>query len=323
MTPCTASAADLEGWSEKPGAAIRLADLWSRYIPRGKGWGPRVIGRNFAQRDRWVIRTWHGMRMAVEPASLDAYLYTRRQGGCMDETILHACRSLLRRGDVFWDIGANIGYFALEIAGLFSGSIEVVAIEPQPDLAQAIAISSELNGLINLAVYDVLLGSEVKPIELHIPSHSTQASVISREEGARVIACQGLTVDAVVERGVAQPSLIKLDVEGFELEVLRGARKTMAHHYPLIILESDVNMHRFGYGRTDLFALADSTGPHRFYFVTDRGFLPVEPEKRNDLSFSDLLFCPDRPELRARVEEAHAQLRVLAPMTPRAAYRRG
>ncbi len=305
----TASAADLVGWSEHPGAAIRVADLWSRCIPRGKGWVPRVIGSSFAKHDRWLMRTKHGMLMAVAPASLDVYLYTRRQGGCMDEKILGACRTLIRSGDVFWDIGANVGYFAIEMAGLYESTIQVVAIEPQPELAQALAVSAALNKLGNLTVYDVLLGSEVKLMELHIPTHSTHASVVSREDGARAISCQGLTIDAAVEAGLKPPALVKLDVEGFELEVLRGARATMARHQPLIILESDANMIRFGYGRADLLALAESTGRYRFFFVTESGFLPLTPANRDDLSFSDLLLCPDRADLVARVQEADVSLR--------------
>ena len=196
-----------------------------------------------------------------------------------------------------YDVGANIGYITVELAHHFSGRVQVFAFEPQAQLAQAIAISARLNGLQTVDVFDVILGEREGSAALFLTSTSAHASIIGRKSDAKMVKRAMMTMDALVEQKVLRPpTLIKLDVEGAELSVLRGARQTLRQHQPYLLFEADVNMSRFGYAKADLFALIRETHEYSFYDVecdANGHFSRVRPaDSASASSCEDVLAVP-------------------------------
>jgi len=100
----------------------------------------------------------------------------------------------------------------------FRGAVEMVAFEPQAQLARLIAISARLNGAENVHVFRTLLGDSTGAVELFIPSHSIHASMIARERRATAMIAPIRTLGRMVYSGVAPPpDAVKIDVEGAEL----------------------------------------------------------------------------------------------------------
>jgi FkbM family methyltransferase len=223
------------------------------------------------------MRTKHGAYLAMEPTSLDVYAYMLNHGGVWDERVFEVCSAMLSEGSVFYDIGANVGYMSIEIAARHRENVTVVSFEPQPALARAVARSAQLNGLTNVSVFEVLVGAREGEADLFLTSHSLHASMVPRERGARRLPRSVATIDGMVRSGrIPPPDVMKLDVEGAEVEVLSGAMETISARRPSLIFEANENMARFGHTVRDLVELVGSAAPYDF-FVLVRGANDLVP----------------------------------------------
>jgi FkbM family methyltransferase len=267
-----------------------VALLCNKYLPRGKGAVPRWLGRTFGRNLKLHILTASRAKLSVEPSCLDVYVNIVNSGGPWNEHVLATCQSLVRPGQTFWDIGANIGIISVEMAHRFDDGIQVVSFEPQPDLAKTIATTFALNGLQNAKVFDVMMGEENGVTDLHLSSHAIHASAAPREKGYGAIKRNVVTIDSLIESGAAPPpDVIKMDIEGGELSALRGAKNLLSTRQPAVIFEADENMSRFEYKRADLLQILSDCAPYHFYFITQNGGVIPVSDNLEDQQFSDIL----------------------------------
>lgn len=168
-------------------------------------------------------------RLLVDPASnLGHRLLTEP---AYEPWLEHELRTRLAEGSIFVDVGANEGYFTVLAARLVGTAGEVIAVEPQVRALGALAANVGLNGLTNVRAVAALLGSAEGTGTVHLaPSTNTGASGTRspvrypvRRQSARV-----MTLDALLAERACD--LVKLDVEGSELDVLRGAPKALSEH---------------------------------------------------------------------------------------------
>ena len=151
----TISDGDSRAWRSAPvdPPVRRLAQWFFQVLPRAKGFVPRLIGKVWPSGRRVCMRTRRGAVMAVDMSTLDTY-------GQWEEHIVDTLIAFTRPGDVVYDIGANVGYFSLELSQTKQGQVEVHAFEPQPSLAQHIVASAAINGFAELHVHRTLVGAE-------------------------------------------------------------------------------------------------------------------------------------------------------------------
>lgn len=134
---------------------------------------------------------------------------------------------LLSRGDCFVDIGANVGIYSLIAAHRVGREGKVLAFEPTPSTQAALRMTMVVNGLSDLvSVYDFALGSEDGTATLHCEATSGHNSLLMSSNPAID------TVEVPVRRGDEilqglKPTLLKIDVEGWEVEVLDGLKATI------------------------------------------------------------------------------------------------
>jgi FkbM family methyltransferase len=148
----------------------------------------------------------------------------------------------LGRGGVFYDIGANVGFFALlgaHLAGLHEG--RVFAFEAAPDNADAIRINARLNGIENVTVIDKAVSARPGRARLQVVDDQSWSKLEEYGEHPnteQVLTVDTVSVDDLVERGeLPPPTVVKIDVEGAEIAVLEGMRQTIDDHRPAIICE--------------------------------------------------------------------------------------
>jgi FkbM family methyltransferase len=287
---------DSDQWTGDKAFPLRVAEWWTKYGPRGKGWVSRQVGRYFGGGIKCWILTKHGARLAVPVSSLDTITLIMNQGNTWNEHVLNTCARLLRNGDVFYDIGGNVGFMSIEMAQLFSDQISVIAIEPIPALSHSIAFSARLNKFNRVTVFGVMLGETEGPGELFIGSHEVHASAIPFEKPSRVVPCPLTTIDSMVGRGeIPPPNVIKMDIEGGELAALRGSEKTLRSHRPSIVFEYNVSADRFGYTKGDILDYLKSIGGYEFFSITtDAQLIPMGDDPPRGVRISeDVLARPN------------------------------
>jgi FkbM family methyltransferase len=149
----------------------------------------------------------------------------------------------LVRGGVFFDIGANIGWYALNVARRTPAT--VICFEPQPSRLQA---NLALNGLTNVRVLPYALGEHDGVIKM---TGDEKAENHVSAAGSRALPLR--TLDGLVETmRLPDPTLIKIDIEGYELFALRGAERTLRRAQPTILCEMNGLSHRYGVSDIEL-----------------------------------------------------------------------
>ncbi len=145
-----------------------------------------------------------------------------------DHYILSALGSIIRPGDVVWDIGSNIGVYSTLLAAMTGPNGVVVAFEPDSGASSRLIENARLNGLENIRVVETALGALDEDLLLYPAAEfSTGVSTLVTQSGG-VASAKGVVVtvrtgDSVVRSGdYRAPNVIKIDVEGFEGEVIAG-----------------------------------------------------------------------------------------------------
>jgi FkbM family methyltransferase len=142
----------------------------------------------------------------------------------------NALQTVLRPGMTFLDIGANHGDFSLLAAKFMNDQGTVLAFEPAPDNANWLRKSVEANGCKSIEVLELALGDADGEAELLLTDHSGWQSfvAIKKKTVTGTVKVPTRRLDALLaERGIDAVDVIKIDVEGFETQVLDGGEKTL------------------------------------------------------------------------------------------------
>lgn len=167
----------------------------------------------------------------------------RFQKGDYERPVQQALASLARPGDICYDIGANLGFFSILLGRLVGATGMVYAFEPVPANAAAIERNACLNDLANVCVARVALTRSDGEAELLLAQHVGGAVLagagIPPDPAGRLTVATA-AVDSLVARGeLTPPRIVKIDVEGAEMDVLKGMERTLSDHAPAIVLELD------------------------------------------------------------------------------------
>jgi FkbM family methyltransferase len=178
--------------------------------------------------------------------------------------VLETLDLLLRPGDRFVDIGANIGMITLHARSLVGDRGRIDCFEPNPDCVAAIRANLALNAITNVVVHPCGLGDRAGPMTLHFASEHSGTATLA-DTGDDTVRAFSVDVEVGDEALQELPRVIKIDVEGFELQVLRGLRRTLADAAPFVITEViESQLARAGAGTSDLVELFAGHGYRAF-----------------------------------------------------------
>jgi FkbM family methyltransferase len=162
--------------------------------------------------------------------------------GDLDPKVTWVIKRLLKPGDLALDIGANFGFLTLLMSKLVGPQGAVHAFEPNPILCNILKTTYAHNCATNVTLHAVALGASTAEMELHVPKDNFGGASLVRKpvQSAHILKVPVIKLDDVIFREpISRLALIKLDVEGFELEVLKGAQRVLREFHPIVLFESN------------------------------------------------------------------------------------
>ena len=147
--------------------------------------------------------------------------------------------NLISDGDNFFDIGANIGWYSLNIALARRGT-KVFCFEPIPKTYEQLQKNLKLNSAANIRSFNLGFSNQNGefPFYYYQEGSGNASSVnISSRQDIQVIQCKVSTLDTYTETNKTKVDFIKCDVEGAELLVFQGGEKTIARDKPIVFSE--------------------------------------------------------------------------------------
>jgi len=145
----------------------------------------------------------------------------------------------LTTGDVFYDLGANVGFLSLVAASLVGKDGAVYSFEPLSANAAVARANADRNGLHQIMVIETAVSDRCGTAILTLgrgdqDGRLDQGNV---QPSSSRLPVPVTTLDAHVEAGARPPTLIKIDVEGVELAAIRGMNNTLRKYHPRLICE--------------------------------------------------------------------------------------
>ncbi len=273
--------------SRLAGLESRLGDLASGSYPRG----PLYFGDHTA-----LVATRWGAKMLVDTrdAAIAPWLVL---DGMWEPHVTSWMQSTLRPGQVFVDVGANVGYFTLLGASLVGPGGRVVAVEAHPTLAEVLQRNVVINGYYGYVVtHNKAAWSETTQLEFHIRANFAGNSSVGHidDEGLRRL---GDTEEAVQVQAVVLDDLLadlprvdmmKIDVEGAEVHAFQGLTRTIEANPGIIIMFEWARAQIESVGDTPQ-ALADLVEGMGFKFRLLETGEPIEKEALLALPYGNVV----------------------------------
>lgn len=162
--------------------------------------------------------------------------------GFWEPHVEHVLRTFLAPGSVFVDIGANVGWHSMLASSIVGPSGCVYAIEPNPENARLIAHTIDHNKLTNVRLLPIALGESLG-FSAFRSAIGSNGGFLGRDESSsfdpNVTIVPTIRFDAL---DIPRVDVIKIDVEGAEPIVFRGATEVMERDHPIVIFEFSCEM---------------------------------------------------------------------------------
>lgn len=274
-----------------PKWTLALVPYTRRELP---GWGTLLHAAGVAgDSPRWAdapIRTvrgkLHGYRMDLRLSDWSER-HTYFLGRYYELGTQRAIQRIVRPGDCFLDVGANIGMIALLAAQCVGPGGAVHAVEPNPANVARIRAALDANGITNVAIHPVGLSDAPGCLQLHLlpgdhTGTGTFTDVPESEAKVRSIDVDALRGDDLPLPG-GVPLVVKMDVEGYECHAIDGMSATMDTRKPAVVTECvKWHLERAGHSLDALFDRFRDRGYHGYVIQTRRHVL------RHHLDFQPL-----------------------------------
>ncbi len=262
-------------------AAEVLVTLARRYVRAAPGsWGKATLAERYLNpwlRDHPRLRatqTRFGARFALDTQDLiQRYLYLF---GVWEPDMTHWLERRLCPGDVFVDVGANIGVFSVLGSRLVGDTGRVIAIEASPTFHRRVLQHAELNGCKNIRAVNAAVSDERKMLRFILASSNNMGanSIVPYDGPAE----STFDIEAVPLAEVLQPDevararVIKIDVEGAEGGVIRGLAPLLDELRPDVEIAVEITpdrMEQLGDSAEELLEIMRKHGFHTYWLPTD------------------------------------------------------
>jgi FkbM family methyltransferase len=199
------------------------------------------------------------------------------------------CLKYIRQGDLVIDVGGNIGQTALMMAKAVGAKGKVISFEPFAETHDRFQKNLSINpNISNVRLEKLALGEKAAELEMYVENEKNSGGNRIKPQGEKTSSdiqkVTTVTLDEYYSKvGAGKISLIKIDVEGFEMKVLRGAQELIKKSKPDLFVEvNDANLRLQG----------DSL-EIMFNFLKENGYRIFDPETSIELKDTNKIKCSD------------------------------
>lgn len=206
-----------------------LKRAYQRYASHAKTGLEKTL-RDFPFQDYRLYQVSDFAYFYLDPVP-DCIKYHLRQGHRWESNLMPYFKQYVRRNTQVLDIGAHIGVHTIYFAQLLAGQGRVLAFEPQKKLFSELNANLAANRVQNVKTFPFAVGDESGSVEMNARRRENEGATSIGQGGDRA---RLVTIDSLRIKNV---SFMKIDVEGYEDRVLRGALRTIQASRPVILLE--------------------------------------------------------------------------------------
>ncbi|OGU40308.1 MAG: hypothetical protein A2X61_10850 [Ignavibacteria bacterium GWB2_35_12] len=207
---------------------------------------------------------------------LQSYLYLF---GSYELPTIRFIKKTLKKGDIVIDIGANVGYLSLTFAQIIGDLGKVYGFEPEKRNFEIFNENIKLNGFKNIHPYKLAVSDNNKIIKLYLSKnenqgiHSTLLHTDTLSENFEEIEAIILD-DFVIQNKIYKIDLVKIDVEGAEIDVVNGMKNILRDKKPVLILELVSELQKLKNMTTsDFKKMMHNEFNYSSYIINEKGFL--------------------------------------------------
>jgi FkbM family methyltransferase len=190
------------------------------------------------------MKPWPGRRLlrVLLPKSLALRLRQEwlarhvARGTGYREGEIHLLPALVKRTDVCWDIGANIGTYTVALSQV---AARILAFEPVPHNLATLRQVKRLAHLDNVEIRALAISNAAGRARLSVPTEGFYGGYyLASFDDRGELEVETASIDGLIAQGLPQPDFIKCDVEGAERLVIEGARQLLERRRPIWLLET-------------------------------------------------------------------------------------
>lgn len=183
-----------------------------------------------------VLKTIHGFDIIINPSVDNGVELSLFETGTYEKGMLSYIEDNYSGNGEFIDVGANIGLMSIFTASKFPNA-NVIAFEAHPNTFKLLERNVNLNKIENIQLIQKALGNSNGSIQIYDNWHVNRggASTVVQGDGSNSFDVELTTLDSFLSNGT--PEMIKIDVEGAELDVLKGAEQLIKDNLPILIVE--------------------------------------------------------------------------------------
>jgi FkbM family methyltransferase len=215
-----------------------------------------------------IVPTKEGFQIEIKNARefMQKYMYFR---GFYEFRITSLIKKILRTGDTFIDIGANIGWYTLLGAKLVGKTGQVITFEPAHHIYKHLKRNIDINSFKNIFLEKIAISDREDTVLLHTISNENiglgsiiQSPTVLKQSLKTETVKTARLENYLKEKSIEKIRLIKIDVEGAEMKVLEGTREILKNKLCdyLIVEVSDERLRSTNSSSNELFALLRDNG---------------------------------------------------------------